>query len=131
MTKPTQGALFKKFRDRIMGVIPADAPWPEKTKTVKESLKSEEDLEGESLKSDEDDLEGKKKKKKKEKKKATSEVDAKKVSSKRIDEQTKKTSKKVSFAQPQSHRLDVCEEECVEDSALKRNKGTARGTRKE
>jgi hypothetical protein len=26
MTKPTQGALFKKFRDQIMGVIPAQSP---------------------------------------------------------------------------------------------------------
>jgi hypothetical protein len=30
MTKPTQGALFKKFRDQIMGVIPAQAPGPGK-----------------------------------------------------------------------------------------------------
>jgi hypothetical protein len=28
MTKPTQGALFKKFRDQIMGVIPAQSPGP-------------------------------------------------------------------------------------------------------
>jgi len=26
MTKPTQGALFKKFRDQIMGVVPAQSP---------------------------------------------------------------------------------------------------------
>ena len=30
MTKPTQGALFKKFRDQIMGVIPAQTPGPGK-----------------------------------------------------------------------------------------------------
>jgi hypothetical protein len=30
MTKPTQGALFKKFRDQIMGVIPAQSPGPGK-----------------------------------------------------------------------------------------------------
>jgi len=32
MTKPTQGALFKKFRDQIMGVIPAKDPGPGKAK---------------------------------------------------------------------------------------------------
>jgi hypothetical protein len=26
MTKPTQGALFRKFRDQIMGVVPAQDP---------------------------------------------------------------------------------------------------------
>ena len=31
MTKPTQGALFRKFRDQIMGVAPAQDPWPRKT----------------------------------------------------------------------------------------------------
>ena len=30
-TKPVQGALFKKFRDQIMGVIPAQDPGPGKT----------------------------------------------------------------------------------------------------
>jgi hypothetical protein len=29
-TKPVQGALFKKFRDQIMGVIPAQDPGPGK-----------------------------------------------------------------------------------------------------
>ena len=32
-TKPTQGSLFKKFRDLIMGVIPTK----EETKEIKES----------------------------------------------------------------------------------------------
>ena len=32
MTKPNQGALFKKFRDQIMGVIPARNPGPGKVK---------------------------------------------------------------------------------------------------
>lgn len=32
MTKPTQGALFRKFRDQIMGVIPAQDPGPGKVK---------------------------------------------------------------------------------------------------
>ena len=32
MTKPTQGALFKKFRDQIMGVVPAKDPGPGKAK---------------------------------------------------------------------------------------------------
>ena len=35
MTKPTQGALFKKFRDQIMGVIPAQSPGPGKSKKKK------------------------------------------------------------------------------------------------
>jgi hypothetical protein len=30
MTKPLQGALFKTFRDQIMGVIPAKDPGPGK-----------------------------------------------------------------------------------------------------
>jgi hypothetical protein len=30
MTKPTQGALFRKFRDQIMGVVPAQDPGPGK-----------------------------------------------------------------------------------------------------
>jgi hypothetical protein len=30
-TKPLQGALFRKFRDQIMGVTPARDPGPEKT----------------------------------------------------------------------------------------------------
>jgi hypothetical protein len=37
MTKPTQGALFKKFRDQIMGVIPAQNPGPGKPKKKKPS----------------------------------------------------------------------------------------------
>ena len=32
MTKPLQGALFKKFRDMIMGVVPAQDPGPGKVK---------------------------------------------------------------------------------------------------
>ncbi len=35
MTKPTQGSLFKKFRDQIMGVIPAQVPGPGKVRPVK------------------------------------------------------------------------------------------------
>ena len=34
MTKPLQGALFKKFRDQIMGVIPAQEPGPGKAKPI-------------------------------------------------------------------------------------------------
>jgi hypothetical protein len=30
MTKPNQGALFRKFRDQIMGVVPAQDPGPGK-----------------------------------------------------------------------------------------------------
>jgi hypothetical protein len=33
MTKPLQGALFHKFRDQIMGVVPAQDPGPGKAKT--------------------------------------------------------------------------------------------------
>jgi hypothetical protein len=32
MTKPLQGALFWKFRDQIMGVVPAQDPGPGKPK---------------------------------------------------------------------------------------------------
>jgi hypothetical protein len=32
MTKPLQGALFQKFRDQIMGVIPGWDPGPGKSK---------------------------------------------------------------------------------------------------
>jgi hypothetical protein len=35
MTKPTQGALFRKFQDQIMGVIPAQSPGPGKKKNKK------------------------------------------------------------------------------------------------
>jgi hypothetical protein len=35
MTKPNQGALFTKFRDQIMGVIPAKNPGPGKVKSNK------------------------------------------------------------------------------------------------
>jgi hypothetical protein len=35
MTKPTQGELFKKFRDQIMGVINAQDPGPGKVKVLK------------------------------------------------------------------------------------------------
>jgi hypothetical protein len=31
-TKPLQGALFRKFRDQIMGVVPASDPGPGKAK---------------------------------------------------------------------------------------------------
>jgi hypothetical protein len=31
-TKPLQGALFRKFRDQIMGVVPAQDPGPGKAK---------------------------------------------------------------------------------------------------
>jgi hypothetical protein len=34
MTKPLQGALFKKFRDQIMGVIPAQEPGPGRAKPI-------------------------------------------------------------------------------------------------
>jgi len=34
MTKPLQGALFQKFRDQIMGVVPARDPGPGKAKPV-------------------------------------------------------------------------------------------------
>jgi hypothetical protein len=33
MTKPQQGALFRKFRDQIMGVVPAQDPRPGKAIT--------------------------------------------------------------------------------------------------
>ncbi len=33
MTKPLQGALFQKFRDQILGVVPAQDPGPRKAKT--------------------------------------------------------------------------------------------------
>ena len=35
MTKPLQGALFRKFRDQIMGVIPAQDPGPGKSQPGK------------------------------------------------------------------------------------------------
>ena len=35
MTKPFQGALFRKFRDQIMGVIPAQDPGPVNSQPVK------------------------------------------------------------------------------------------------
>ena len=38
MTKPLQGALFRKFRDQIMGVIPARDPGPGKPKPGKGEL---------------------------------------------------------------------------------------------
>jgi hypothetical protein len=38
MTKPLQGALFQKFRDQIMGVVPAQDPGPEKAKTKIDEL---------------------------------------------------------------------------------------------
>jgi hypothetical protein len=38
MTKPLQGALFRKFRDQIMGVVPAQDPGPGKAKTKIDEL---------------------------------------------------------------------------------------------
>jgi hypothetical protein len=38
MTKPLQGALFRKFRDHIMGVVPAQDPGPGKAKTKIDEL---------------------------------------------------------------------------------------------
>lgn len=35
MTKPNQGALFHKFRDQLMGIVPAQDPGPGKTKKGK------------------------------------------------------------------------------------------------
>ena len=35
MTKALQGALFKKFRDQIMGVIPVQMPGPGKVVAAK------------------------------------------------------------------------------------------------
>ena len=37
MTKPTQGSVFKKFRDQIMGIVPAQDPGPGKAKQIKKS----------------------------------------------------------------------------------------------
>jgi hypothetical protein len=39
MTKPTQGALFIKFRDQIMGVFPAKDPGPGKAKIAAKKRK--------------------------------------------------------------------------------------------
>jgi hypothetical protein len=39
MTKPLQGALFRKFRDQIMGVIPARDPGPGKAKPESDTNK--------------------------------------------------------------------------------------------
>ena len=43
LTKPTQGALFRKFRDQIVGVVVQPDPGPGKSKKVSESktVKSE------------------------------------------------------------------------------------------
>jgi hypothetical protein len=38
MTKPLQGALFRKFRDQIMRVVPAQDPGPGKVKTKIDEL---------------------------------------------------------------------------------------------
>jgi hypothetical protein len=38
MKKPLQGALFRKFRNQIMGVVPAQDPGPGKTKKVRFEL---------------------------------------------------------------------------------------------
>jgi hypothetical protein len=38
MTKPLQGALFHKFRDQIMGVVPAQDPGPGKAKAKIDEL---------------------------------------------------------------------------------------------
>ena len=42
-TKPLQGALFKKFRDQIMGVIPAVDPGPGKAKPINGNSDTEQD----------------------------------------------------------------------------------------
>jgi hypothetical protein len=38
MTKPLQGALFQKFRDQIIGVVPAHYPGPGNAKTKIDEL---------------------------------------------------------------------------------------------
>jgi hypothetical protein len=43
MTKPLQGALFSKFRDQIMGVVPAQDPGPGKAKTKINELNTHTD----------------------------------------------------------------------------------------
>jgi hypothetical protein len=43
MTKPLQGALFQKFRDKIMGVVPAQDPGPGKAKTKIDELNTHTD----------------------------------------------------------------------------------------
>ena len=48
MTKPNQGALFTKFRDQIMGVIPAQNPGAGKVKKGK-PLKENRDSKSKSL----------------------------------------------------------------------------------
>jgi hypothetical protein len=40
MTKPLQGALFRKFRDQIMGVVPTNDPGPGKTKPAASILRN-------------------------------------------------------------------------------------------
>jgi hypothetical protein len=43
MTKPLQGALFQKFRDQIMGVVPAQDPGPGKAKMKIDELNTHTD----------------------------------------------------------------------------------------
>ena len=43
MTKPLQGALFRKFRDQIMGVVPARDPGPGKVKSVSDKCDTNKD----------------------------------------------------------------------------------------
>ena len=43
MTKPLQGALFRKFRDQIMGVVPASDPGPGKVKSVSDKCDTNKD----------------------------------------------------------------------------------------
>jgi hypothetical protein len=52
MTKPLQGALFQKFRDKIMGVVPAQDPGPGKAKTKIDELNTHTDkpMKGKELK---------------------------------------------------------------------------------
>jgi hypothetical protein len=38
MTKPLQGAVFRKFRDQIKGVVPAQDPGPGKARTKTDEL---------------------------------------------------------------------------------------------
>jgi hypothetical protein len=52
MTKPVQRALFCKFRDQIMGVVPAQDPGPGKAKTKIDELYTHTDkpMKGKKLK---------------------------------------------------------------------------------
>jgi hypothetical protein len=43
MTKPLQGAQFRKFRDQIMGVVPVQDAGPGKVKTMIDELNTRTD----------------------------------------------------------------------------------------